>query len=200
MQAKDLVITEKPIDVNRCAMAIAVPLSENDYRADRRESKEKKDFAHFINPFELYEEQVILPVVSTTKMLDTAGISIFTEITLSDFSQLFDGKFDVIVLFTHSCDQRIEFRDGLSSAKNTVKQIPKDYSGFIDLSVCQPIEFVKTIDQELPNVVCHYIDELVTPVIWMQYFIFLFKYLYDNPRTYLEASKLAHAKLKTLLF
>ncbi|MGZ3790660.1 MAG: hypothetical protein ACXVCQ_19205 [Bacteriovorax sp.] len=200
MQVKNLAITEKPIAVNRCVMAIAVPLTENGYRTDRSEPREKKDFSHFIEPFPLYQEKIISPVTRTIKILETAGVSIFTEVSLSDFSQLFDGRFDVIILFTHSCKQRIEFRDGLSLAENVVDQIPKEFEGIIDLSICHPTELVKTIDRILPNVVCHYINELVTPIIWMQYFIFIFKHLLDNPNiNYLRASEMAHSNLKTLI-
>jgi hypothetical protein len=190
---------EKPVKAKQCAMMIAVPLTEVGYYADLREPKEKKDFARSIGLFNKYKIEVISPVIRTAKILEAAGVSIFTEATLSDFVRLFDGRFDVIILFTHSCSQLIEFRDGLTSAENVVKQITTDFSGFIDLSVCHPIGLVKTLDRVLPNAICHYIDATVTPVLWMQYFLFLFKQLIDNPDlTYLKASVIAHHNLRAL--
>ncbi len=190
---------ERPVKLKKCAMIIAVPLTELGYYADLREPKEKKDFVRNIGLFNNYKTEVISPVIRTAKILEAAGVSIFTEATLSDFVRLFDGGFDVIILFTHSCNQLIEFRDGLTSAENLVKHIPSDFSGFIDLSVCHPIDLVKTLDRVLPNAICHYIDATVTPVLWMQYFLFLFKQLIDNPDlTYLKASVIAHHNLRTL--
>ena len=190
---------ERPVKLKKCAMIIAVPLTELGYYADLREPKEKKDFVRNIGLFNNYKTEVISPVIRTAKILEAAGVSIFTEATLSDFVRLFDGGFDVIILFTHSCNQLIEFRVGLTSAENLVKHIPSDFSGFIDLSVCHPIDLVKTLDRVLPNAICHYIDATVTPVLWMQYFLFLFKQLIDNPDlTYLKASVIAHHNLRTL--
>lgn len=99
---------------------------------------------------------------------------------------------DVVIIFAHWMEfdtgaGAIEFSDGPFSVDALVDQIPEDFTGVIDLSVCHPFGFADQVARHKPNCSVCYAEYAVSPSIWAEIYCSIFEVLRRTGMDYREA-------------
>jgi len=196
-------ITEKPIDPKRCVLAFGIPTKKEDfwkylehpkkdfakkfYKKYSRESYTRKTNESLV--WKEYHNQIIFHLDIVKPKITNFGTEVHDELTLSGFGKLFqDNKFDVIILFSHWKEDAVEFDDGLAKTDAILEQVPKEFSGIIDLCVCNPKNLRIQLDLLRPNCIVKFSEQNIKiPFFWLYFYQELFRYLEQNKTNYLEA-------------
>ena len=180
-------ITEKIIKPSRCVLAFGIPTCKKDFFEDQK--SDNKDFAKlFKKNWSLYYDQVIFYLEQLEQQISQPGATIIKKLTLSNFGQLLSNKkFDVVILFSHWKENSVEFYDGLQTTSKIINEVPTEFSGIIDLCVCNPKELRIALDIERPNCVVKFADKEELPFFWLNFYRILFKYLQQKNKNYIEA-------------
>ena len=146
-------IAEKIINPSNCLLAITLPLTKEDFYSDLK--NDKKDYARSRKA--LYEgvrkknlwTNDHLPFVElynkTKKELVSCGVNIMGNFKIADLKEI--DKYDVTTFITHSIKEKnqVEFYDGLFSDLEFVKNMPENYLGIIDLTICNSTFLIEPI-------------------------------------------------------
>jgi hypothetical protein len=126
---------------------------------------------------------LILPAIERT------GVRIAREVSLARFSSLLGEQgVDVVILFSHWHRSAVEFADGLKTVSEIIDAIPTTFCGILDLSICHPLELVKRLKAERPNIaMIRFATVLTTPRLWLFFYLALFKTLSAKDIAYLIA-------------
>lgn len=148
---------DKQVDLpSNCGLAIALPLSEEEFFADA-EAGSRKDFvpawmkqnrgfaSHLVWRRYLPYAQLAIDVAREAEQL-----GVWVQLN-SSFEQwrLILRKRKVVVLFAHHCNKppqdSIEFADGLYAIEHVIAGIPLDYTGVLDFTVCYSLALAPAI-------------------------------------------------------
>ena len=184
-------ISSKIMKPHNCVLAFGIPTTEQDFHQDKLHPN--KDFVkNCCGGWHKYYYEIVSNIEAIEPQLQAVGANIVHKLTLKDFGSLFREKqFDVVILFAHwkkeggSEAEFIEFFDGLSNVFDVAKQIPQDFNGILDLSVCNPEKLALALRNQ--KVLIRYIPKKTTPYIWLYFYLVLFNLLNERDLTYLNA-------------
>jgi len=172
----------KPED---CVLGFGIPTSKESFFQDQE--NENKDFAKmFGGVWSKYYHQFIKDLKLIEPQLLETGLKIKHNITLADYHQMFSNN-QLIILFSHWKDDKVEFSNGLRPICEIVDGIPNNYAGIIDLCVCHPNELAVQIREKKTNCLVRYIPRKATPYFWLNFYLALFNYLKEENISYLKA-------------
>ena len=167
----------------KCVLAFGIPTSKANFFLDLK--RPEKDFPkRFI--WSKYYLQIIQHLEEITPSLKEVGLTIITDLTLNKYGNLFQ-EYEVIILFSHWKENKVEFEDGLQEIEKMVNLIPDTFTGIVDLCVCHPKKLASLIRQKKPNCLVKFIDNEATPFLWLYFYSILFRYLKEDEITYLKA-------------
>ncbi|KJU81627.1 hypothetical protein MBAV_006189 [Candidatus Magnetobacterium bavaricum] len=184
-------MTHSIIKPDNCALAFTIPLDEESFKQkekvpDREYTKETR--------WELYEKKIAGIYEKMKSNFQQLGVNIFYNVTLDCFKGLLDGEIDVVILFAHFRNNDsglykpgIEFFDGFATIPEIVDVVPYNFSGILDLTVCNPTTLVVKLKEKNRDYLIKSGFGNATPVVWMGFYLALFKYLHDNDSTYIKA-------------
>lgn len=180
-------ISRKTIKPEQCAFCFGIPTNKNDFKKDQVDPK--KGYAkRFNNVYSKYEFQILSHLKIVEPKIEESGASIIYSLTLKKFGDLLrNSKFEVIILFSHWKKNAVEFFDGYASTDRIIDQIPVDFSGFIDLTVCHPDELIVNLHKKREHCMTKSALNKVTPFIWLYFYELLFRHLKENNLSYLKA-------------
>jgi hypothetical protein len=100
---------------------------------------------------------------------------------------------EVVIIFAHWLECKtgsgaVEFWDGPFSVEAMVEQIPPEFEGVIDLSVCHPFGFADRAARQKPNCSVWYAEKEVSPSIWAEFYSSIFEVLRQSGMDYREAA------------
>lgn len=192
-EGKTIYLITKP---NRCVLAFGIPT----YRKAFLQSLNNKN-ADYVNRYKkswpTYSSKIVKPITALTPDIKKTGLTIIpdptvedfkkTDLTLEVFKFLFT-KYDVIILFSHWKDDKIEFHEGLVPIEKIVDVIPDDYNNIIDFSVCHPEPLIRLINEKKPNCRSRYSKNKVEePEYWLYFYSELFQKLFKEDWYYFDA-------------
>lgn len=177
-------ISERIVKPENCVIAFGIPTTRE---AFYNHLKLRREFASMYFEWSRYNHFVAAIFARVEPALRELGVRIRTEITLSQFGQLFTGEFDVVILFAHWRQGAIEFADGLAEVSSIVPAVPREFNGLLDLCVCHPTDLVIALERTRSNLLKKYLGERkATPRVWLNFYVALFTHLRDENVTYLK--------------
>ena len=146
---------------HNCLLGIAVPLSREQFFHDLKPETEK-DFVKSrarrmqLNAEALWTidyEPMVRFVNITTRELMNLGVTVITNFTLNDLTKI--GNMDVFTLIAHWNENKstIELNDKMVTTETLVGQVPVDFKGIFDLTVCHSINLQTAIKKRFSNLV-----------------------------------------------
>jgi len=181
----------KIIKPYNCVLAFGIPTSEQEFYQDILQPN--KEFVKYCcSGWPKYYYEVVSLIEHITPKLQALGVNIVNKLTLNEFARLFqENRFSVIILVAHwkkediNGDEFIEFYDGLANVYDVANQIPQDFSGILDLSVCNPEKLALILRNR--KVLTRYIPKRTIPYIWLSFYTVLFDLLYSHNLAYFDA-------------
>ncbi|WP_158749967.1 hypothetical protein [Acidobacterium sp. S8] len=175
-----------PVD---CTVAYAIPTSRVRFEWSLHQTH--SDYAKgFAGGWYQYRE-ICVEIYEAMQTYRKFGVRrIAQEVCSSQWPQLLFES-DVILLFAHWFGPEdkgaVEFWDGPLAVDRMVSEIPFDFKGVIDLSVCHPFGLADKIGRERPNCSAFYAECEVNPNIWAQMYSSTFELLSLTDMPYKEA-------------
>lgn len=181
------VVSTKIIKPENCALGFGIPTNEKDFFKDQFDP-EKKFAKQFRSVWARYDLEIVGHIKRIEPKIAEYGATIVHRLSLQNFGEfLLNNKFDVVVLFSHWENDSVEFYDGMADISAIINQIPLNFSGIIDLSICHPIKLTIEIKKKRPNCLVKFTNKAATPFIWLYFYEALFWHLKNNNKTYLIA-------------
>jgi len=178
-------IEERIIKPFSCAIGFGIPIIKSNFHTDV--NMKNKDFAkQFNGNWRRYYHEFISNLKKVTPLFEEMGVTVKSQLTLSNYGELLQQK-EVVILFSHWYEDKVEFHDGLMPIQEIVRTIPDSFHGIVDLCVCHPTKLSFLIRKEKPNCLVRYIPNKATPYFWLQFYVALFKHLQIKDNTYLTA-------------
>lgn len=173
-----------------CRILFALPTSRTGFEWSRGQSH--SDYAkRFLLGWDQYED-VCDDLINAVERYKALGVvSITRDARREDWTTAFaDAK--VVILFAHwqDCEAgagAVEFWDGPYSVETMVEQIPPEFEGVIDLSVCHPFGLADRAAREKPSCSLWYAEYAVSPSIWAEIYCSIFEVLRQSGMDYREA-------------
>ncbi|MBF0338860.1 MAG: hypothetical protein HQL05_13650 [Nitrospirae bacterium] len=191
----DKIMTRRIVKPNNCALAFAIPLDEKSFEQNRKVPDREYIRMKFKDDWNGYYIKVARIYENFKTNFQQLGVNVFYNVTFDCFKGLLEREeFDVIIPFAHFNNKEselhkpgMEFFDGFATIPEIVDAVPYDFTGILDLDVCnsEPL-VVKLKEKNLKYLIKSGYGE-ATPVVWMGFYLMLFRYLYDNNATYIEA-------------
>jgi len=181
---------KKTRQISNCVIGFGIPTSKNAFFVAQKSKPGCLALAD--NSVGLgwppYEHDVVLPLERLQLSYEEWGVKVIHPLKLEDFGDLFrDHSHSIVILFTHWGADVVEFSDRMASIQDTAAQIPEDFAGIIDLCVCHPRALVEELQKRCPKAVVKFIDREATPVFWLHFYLLLFKAMYSEQLSYLQA-------------
>lgn len=180
-----------------CAIAFGIPTSEEAFRRDV--SRPDKDFArHFGGLWSRYNFEFVSVLRGIEPAMRRLRVPIVQNLDRGHFQALTRSA-SVVILFSHWCDQGIEFADGLCSVSVVAETVAPEFEGILDLCVCRSTELAAAVRSKRRCIVRHTVDVVdpassvtpipseVTPEYWLYFFMMLFKHLDQVDTSYPSA-------------
>jgi len=146
-------IVDKIIKPDKCLLAIALPLTEVDFyndlkgNAQKDYAKSRKRKLHFNDRalWEIDHMPIVNLIQSISKELKSYGLTVLNNFKFPDLALL--AQYEVVTIVAHFLkkDKKVEFYDGLFSNSDVEHQIPTDFMGIIDLTICHSVELQNEI-------------------------------------------------------
>ena len=182
-------VSERIIKPSDCIVAFGIPTTQEEY-LDAVDDPESRDFLTnpMNRPWGKYHRDFVCHLESIAPHLEAMGTRIKYGTRLGDLKEFcYDDAIRVIVLFSHRNGGTIEFFDGMATASDILALIPMDFSGMIDLCVCNPEELYLRLKHERVDCVVKRIEVDATPGLWLYFYHALFKVLREADTTYTHA-------------
>ena len=180
-----------PVRPNECVIAVGIPTTSDEFvSAIAQREANYRDFAcgHEFGGLIGYQHEVIRPFARCRARLERFGVSIQPAATVQALASLFAShRFKVIVLLTHFIDGDVELFDGMIHIDAVSEQVPPDFSGIIDLCMCEPMKLVARIKQRAPDSMVGFASARLTPKLWFSFYGDLFSLLRSRDLSYVEA-------------
>jgi hypothetical protein len=171
---------------SQCVLGFGIPTTRSSFTKSLKNPN--SDYINRYNcSWNYYKEVIVNPLNDVRPVFDKVGLTIVHNLTLEKFEQLFN-EFEVIILFSHWKENKIEFEEGLIEIEKVVDIIPNNFEGVLDLSVCHPTKLGQLIKEQKENCFAKYINIKVNPpVLWFNFYSVLFQYLNYEKKYYLDA-------------
>jgi hypothetical protein len=176
---------------NDCVIAFALPTTEQGFKCSVRQRH--SEYVHrFAGGWEQYRT-VCEDLRNCINQCRKIGVQIVEEVRFDQWQALFQNC--VVALFAHwisdigevesigegratrSSDETIELWDCQASADDLVSQIPDEFDGVLDLSVCHPFVLVDKIKRCRRKCTVKYFPDELLPSVWAEMYIATFRYL-----------------------
>jgi hypothetical protein len=119
------------------------------------------------------------------------GFVVTTDASADRCATFFGGKFDLLVLFTHSRpDGWLEFSEGMVHQNTLLSYLPSDARFIWDLVACPIVDFGDAVQLRAPHVEVISSDLELTPNVWLEYYSVMFAMIAEYSATY-EQAKIA---------
>ncbi len=180
----------KPKDCTIC-FGIPVMVEEMDHSFD----DPKRDFCQRFITSEgwhfdrnRYIREVISPYERVAPYFCKLGLKQKYDCGLDEYLKvIYDSSVKVVILFSHWTADKIEFKNGMVHYSEISAVVPQKYQGILDLCVCHPVNWVRSLYDTHPGVVKRALTTAATPAYWLHFYKWLMKILHDGELTYFEA-------------
>lgn len=171
----------KPSD---CAIAFGIPVSLEDFRR-----KPTHGFARQFWQANGRIKRFLADYELTSGVMKECKTCVITNLTLERFGDLFQ-RHQVVILFSHAENSSVEFHEGLVEIDRVVQQIPEQFDGILDITMCFSRELFRALRRERPKCFPFYAtEESLDAQAWLFFYKALFMYLKHRDLSYPEASK-----------
>jgi hypothetical protein len=177
----------KPAD---CVVLIALPTSRSGFEWSRAQAQ--SEYANrFLLGWDQYEG-VSDDLTDAVERYKSQGVKhVAVDARQEEWLRTL-SEAEVVIIFAHWIESAagagaIEFWDGPCSVEELVDQIPVDFNGVIDLSVCHPFGFADQVARHRPNCSVCYAEYAVSPSIWAEIYCSIFEVLRRTGMDYREA-------------
>jgi hypothetical protein len=176
----------KPAD---CTLAFGIPTSLQEYRRYRLAREDHDFISRFGNQERDFELAVLEYMERIIPAIEQTGARVERAITLKRFGALLcDPSRLVLTVFSHWNEDSVEFADGMAPISRIVKEVPLEYSGIVDLCVCNPNDLVMKLRQQRPRIaLIRHTDANLAVGLWLWVYLELFKILQEAELTWLTA-------------
>lgn len=162
----------RAVTLRDCVFLCCLPLSQESFVSLRRTSEYCGQFISWS------QYQTALEIDRRTKLLQSLseiGLRGSQAATFEKFKAAIDDHPPVIALLGHCRNrQDVEFADGFKSLPDLVSAIPPDFDGVLDVSVCNPQDFVKMAKVRAPNAVIRTARAELDGREWLLFYVTLF--------------------------
>ncbi|MBF0416120.1 MAG: hypothetical protein HQL79_10190 [Magnetococcales bacterium] len=168
-----------PIKPESCAVLFGIPTCEEQFMVDwnskvgksgcfaekcLKERNGKPDRHSYKRTFEMFFSQAEI----TVGQLELLGMTVEREGTLEQFRKLASRPENkVIVLFSHSHKERVEFRDGFYDAGAISLALPIYFNRMIDITVCHTPALANRLSADFLDSVIHHHLWKADPTFWL---------------------------------
>jgi hypothetical protein len=175
--------TERIIKPSDCTLGFGIPTSEPEFiRAAQNPSA---DFSRrFLGGYAHYEAALLRDMQSVLPLLQHWGVSMIRGLTLEHLAGAFETS-QVVTIFTHWSQDRIEFSDGVHSIEEVVANIPISFGGLVDLCVCHPSRLADELAAKRPRCLVRYVPVQATPSYWLYFYRTIYAVLRRENLTYM---------------
>lgn len=180
-------ITRRIVKPSDCVIGFGIPTSRESFIQSQATPANRDFVVNKCSDLRDYEREVINYTDQLLPVMTDLGASIIQDLTLHDFSALFNKEPPVIILFAHWNTDSVEFADGLVSIRDVIEAVPRAYNGIIDLCVCHPKELALELRRLRRDCVVKFTEGTTTPAFWLYFYRVLFEKLHDDRMTYLDA-------------
>lgn len=189
-----MIVTEMPRTITRpehCIVGCGIPTSERAFRLSTEDQDAaRRRFAHRYNGLLApYLRQVIVPFRRLSSRFARLGVRVVEDLTLAGFTRLFGDGVHAVILFSHWDQDAVELSDGFADASAVVAATPATFDGCLDLCVCHPAGLMPLLRQQRPSCHLRWVTASVTPVVWLIFYLNLFRLLRRQTATYGEAQE-----------
>ena len=125
-------------------------------------------------------ERTILPLERI------GGLRVIRRPTSQRYAELLQGG-QATVLYTHSRDNRLEFKDGMVPFESIVDRVDPDFHGIVDICTCKPIGLLQLLKRRAPRSTVKIMEELLSPVEWLAFYAYFFSQFIVGSATYWDA-------------
>ncbi len=181
--------------LRHCIFAFGIPTSRTAFFADQK--RDDKDYARqFDGVWYRYYHTVIRAVQRVEPYFTGWGVKVVHNLELHDFGNLLRLEdVSVITLVTHwkefkedqNREDEIEFSDGLASVSEVIAEIPRSYTGIIDLCICHPNQLTNRLKRERSIAVVRSSPGKATLYYWLYFYLALFKQMHNKNVSYMQA-------------
>jgi hypothetical protein len=173
-----------------CAIAFGIPTSREQFISAVR--ARTSDLIYSLRGgWQEYRYAFLDAFEATAAPFHKVGITVIPNAALEHFAELF-GTHRAIVLFSHWNRETVEFADGMRRVEDIVEQIPKEFTGVLDLCVCHPVTLVKTLRAERPECLVKFMHHTARPRYWLHLYKLVFEIIALRGRSnYLDALETA---------
>jgi hypothetical protein len=178
-------VYRKVVTPSRCAFVLCFPVTKDDFYESkaRPASDYTKRFWNFLE----YRKRFLDDYLKLRLIMSRLGVHIIENASLTDFSQVWGGAVDAVVLFSHWSDERVEYHDGLETIERVIEQIPTYSVGTLDLCVCHPRGLVDRLARDRGLLLVKSIWVTANPIYWCMFYITLFQVLASRSLSYPDA-------------
>lgn len=185
---RDIPITLRVVKPRQCIFVFGIPTSEEAYVASRQSAGDY--YAKKYLKWEHYDKAFSQNALQVQEAARELGVNVRKYVSCQEFCELFNGAFDVIILFSHWSGEAIEFKYGFGTAARIAHNIANtDFAGIVDFTICQSRPSGDRVKHRCPNCAVFVGDEDLSPNFWLAYYLALFKQLKDNRFSYLDADE-----------
>lgn len=180
-------------------MAIAIPVTRAAFTRDLRAPAGRDFIPNNCPSWNRYYTTVVRYYQQVYPKLRKTGLRIEEDVSFSRFRQLLLNQPAVLILFAHWSAQQIEFADGLVPSEEVGAAVTNTFDGFLDLSVCHPLDLVTRLSRDNPHGLTKFSRRAVTPDVWWSIYLLTFHVLQQGPRPYLDALSIGMRTLNETL-
>lgn len=178
-------ILDKKLQPDQCALIVGIPMTVEGFKADKL--SDNKDFAK--NKSDEAISILINELTPVMSAISETGMHVYRRGTFQTLVDVFAQGVALIIPFTHYLNSKglLELVDGLYNDATIESAIPVDYSGILDLSVCNPTNLADRLNFNRQNLRVRRTRGNLHIPTWAWFYLVLAKILAAKPSTYLDA-------------
>lgn len=181
-------VTSRVIKPQQCVFAFGIPTSKQAFLESRFAVGDS--YVRKFVDWKQYKTLFARDAARAQRKAKTLGVNVRRHVSCQEFVALFDGEFDVIILFSHWTGEGIEFKGGFGTAAHVVESISNPtFAEFADLTICKSRTFGDQLKRRFIHCTVSVGDVNLSPDRWLAYYLALFKILKQNNLCYFDAVK-----------
>lgn len=173
----------KPLKLCNWIFAFAFPSSGQQFI----HSKARGEHCLNFKGFDEYRKAILFPLDRFIVPLERCGLHIVRYPTAKRYARLLRGEYSV-VLYTHSSNGRLEFREGMVPFSDVADAVTPKYRGIAEICACRGGGMQELLKKRAPHCVTKVMDDELSDRTWLFYYSYFFSAFIPGPTSYWEAT------------